>query len=125
MKRVVAGVVALTAALLIAQPAMASERTLDRYAEGTWRSFEAMTDARSGLPSDILESDGDRSVQTSTTNIGAYMWSAVVAEELGIIRRSELVSRAAPQRSSTLEGMERYARPASSTTGTTTGRARS
>ena len=55
----------------------------ERYAEGTWRSFAAMTDERSGLPSDILERDGTRSVQTSTTNIGAYMWSAVAAEKLG------------------------------------------
>jgi hypothetical protein len=32
-----------------------------------------------------LESDGTTSVQTSTTNIGAYMWSAVAAERLGFI----------------------------------------
>ncbi len=108
MRRVVAGLLALTAALVFAQPATAKDWTLERYAEGTWRSFDAMTDARSGLPSDILESDGDRSVQTSTTNIGAYLWSAVVAEELGIIRRSELVSRVR-RTVSTLEGMERYA----------------
>ena len=83
-----------------------------------------MTDARSGLPSDILESDGTRSVQTSTTNIGAYMWSAVVAEKLGIIRRSELVSRLR-RTIATLEGWSATRRAASSTTGTTTGRARS
>ena len=108
MRRVVAGLLALTAALVIAQPAMAHDRTLERYADGTWRSFEAMTDARSGLPSDILESDGTRSVQTSTTNIGAYMWSAVVAEKLGLIRRSELAARMR-RTIDTLEGMERYA----------------
>jgi hypothetical protein len=108
MKRVVGGLVALTAALVLAAPAMANDRTLERYAEGTWRSFDAMTDARSGLPADILESDGTRSVQTSTTNIGAYMWSAVVAEKLGIIRRSELVSRLR-RTVTTLEQMERYA----------------
>jgi hypothetical protein len=103
--------VALVAALAIAQPAMAdgggSDRALHRYAEGTWRSFEAMTDARSGLPADILESNGTRSVQTSTTNIGGYMWSAVVAEELGLIRRSELVSRMR-RTVGTLEEMERH-----------------
>jgi Putative glucoamylase/Protein of unknown function (DUF3131) len=108
MKRVVGGLLALTAALVVAAPAAAHDRTLERYAEGTWRSFEAMTDARSGLPSDILQSDGTRSVQTSTTNIGAYMWSAVVAEKLGIIRRSELVSRLR-RTVGTLERMERYA----------------
>ncbi len=106
MRRVVAGVVALTAALMVAQPAMASERALERYAEGTWRSFEAMTDAGSGLPADILESDGDRSVQTSTTNVGAYMWSAVTAEKLDIISRSELVARLR-RTVGTLERLER------------------
>ena len=83
MKRVVGGLVALVVGLALAQPAAASgggggDRTLERYAEGTWRSFAAMTDERTGFPSDILESDGTRSVQTSNTNIGAYMWSAVV-----------------------------------------------
>ena len=80
-------------AAAFAQPAAAHERSLQRYAEGTWRSFAVMTDARTGLPPDILGVDGTRSVQTSTTNIGAYLWSAVAAERLGIIRRSELVSR--------------------------------
>jgi hypothetical protein len=111
MRRVVGGLVALVAALVLAQPAMAdggSKHMLERYAEGTWRSFVAMTDEQSGLPSDILKSDGTRSVQTSTTNIGAYMWSAVTAERLGIIGRSELVSRLR-RTISTLEGMERYA----------------
>src|SRR5687767_7068618 len=112
MRRVVGGLVALVAALAIAQPAAASgggsDRTLERYAEGTWRSLAAMTDEHSGLPADILERDGTRSVQTSTTNIGSYMWSAVVAERLGIIRRSELVSRLR-RTIGTLEGMERYA----------------
>ena len=98
----------MVAALAMAQPAAASDRTLERYAEGTWRSFEAMTDARSGMPSDILRSDGTRSVQTSTTNIGAYMWSAVVAEKLGLIRRSELVARMR-RTVDTLEDLERHA----------------
>jgi Putative glucoamylase/Protein of unknown function (DUF3131)/RTX calcium-binding nonapeptide repeat (4 copies) len=107
MKRVVGGVLAIVAALAIAQPAVASDRTLERYAEGTWRSFAAMTDERSGLPSDILGRDGTRSVQTSTTNIGAYMWSAVVAEELGLIRRSELAARMR-RTVGTLEELERH-----------------
>jgi hypothetical protein len=66
-----------------------------------------MTDERSGLPADILEGDGGRSVQTSTTNIGAYLWSAVAAERLGIIDRDELERRAA-QTLTTLEHMERH-----------------
>ena len=49
-------------ALLLVQPAAAHDRgTLDRYAEATWRSFAAMTDAQSGLPPDILGRDGTRS----------------------------------------------------------------
>jgi hypothetical protein len=95
---------ALVAGLLLVAPAQADDR--DRYARATWASFEAMTPA-SGLPSDILEVDGDRSVQTSTTNIGAYMWSAVVAEDRGIIGRAELVRRLRAT-ITTLEGMERH-----------------
>jgi hypothetical protein len=90
---------------LTAQPAVAGDRVLERYAEGTWASFVAMTDEQSGLPTDKLEVDGTRSVQTSTTNIGAYMWSAVVAEETGIIRRRELRDRMRVTLS-TLERME-------------------
>jgi hypothetical protein len=108
MKKVVTGVLVLAAALVLAQPAAAADdATLQRYAEGTWRSFEAMTDEQSGFPADRLERDGTRSVQTSTTNIGAYMWSAVVAEELGIIGRGELASRMRRTIAS-LENLERH-----------------
>src|SRR5436190_2193337 len=90
--------------LLWAAPAEASLRD---YAHDTWASFEAMTDARSGLPADVLNADGSTSVQTSTTNIGAYMWSAVVAQRMGLIGRRELVTRLS-RTLGTLEGMERY-----------------
>jgi hypothetical protein len=86
----------------------ASQRaTLLDYAETTWASFVAMTDDTTGLPADALGIDGSRSVQTSTTNIGAYMWSTVVAEELGIIDHDEAVERLT-QTVTTLEGMERH-----------------
>jgi hypothetical protein len=99
---------AVVATLVLAQPAAAHDRnTLERYAEGTWRSFAAMTDEQSGLPPDILERNGTRSVQTSTTNIGAYMWSAVAAERLRLISQRELVSRMR-KTITTLEGMERH-----------------
>jgi hypothetical protein len=80
--------------------------TLHQYASSTWASFVAMT-GRSGLPADSLSLDGTRSVQTSTTNIAAYMWSAVVAEDLDIIDRPELVSRLSATLT-TLEHMERH-----------------
>ena len=77
------------AAVLVTMPGRRSRptatATLQRYARDTWASFVAMTDEKSGLPADVLEGDGSRSVQTSTTNIGAYLWSAVAAERLGII----------------------------------------
>ena len=50
-----------------------------------------MTDEGTGLPGGPLKADGTRSVQTSTTNIGAYMWSALVAEDLRIIGHRETV----------------------------------
>jgi hypothetical protein len=103
------GLVALVATVVLfnAAPARASDGTLQRYARDTWATFAAMTDPASGLPADVLNADGTTSVQTSTTNIGAYMWSAVVAERLGIIRRDELVSRMSTT-IGTLEHMERY-----------------
>jgi hypothetical protein len=102
--------VLLAAAVLLTPAARAGDgdrRTLERYATATWASFVAMTDSRSGLPSDILNADGTRVVQTSTTNIGAYMWSAVAAERLGIIGEDELASRLS-RTIRTLERMERF-----------------
>ena len=100
------------AAVLVTTPGVApaaeGDATLQRYARDTWASFVAMTPDSTGLPADILEADGSRSVQTSTTNIGAYLWSAVAAEKLGIISRDELVARAT-RTLTTLERMERHA----------------
>ena len=104
----VAGSVVMLA-LLLAPAATARPRDdLRQYAQRTWDSFVAMTDSRSGLPADILNRDGSTSVQTSTTNIGAYMWSAVAARRLGIISRRTLVRRLS-RTVTTLEHMERYA----------------
>jgi hypothetical protein len=108
MRKLLTAIVGALAVLALAQPAAAHQRgPLQHYAEGTWRSFAAMTDERSGLPPDALNTDGTTSVQTSTTNIGAYMWSAVAAERLGIIGHRELVQRMR-RTISTLEGMERH-----------------
>src|SRR5215218_4463617 len=102
--------VALACAALLIAPARAAaedEGTLERYAAGTWASFVGMTDPATGLPTDILSADGTRAVQTSTTNIGAYMWSAVAAERLGIIGRGELTARL-DRTLDTVERMERH-----------------
>ena len=91
-------------------PAAASETgtvRLAHYAAATWRSFTAMVDTSSGLPTDQLDADGSTDVQTSTTNIGAYMWSAVAAERLGILGHAEVVSRIS-RTITTLEHMERH-----------------
>ena len=81
---------------------------LERYAQDTWASFVAMVDQGSGLPTDKLHQDGSRDVQTSTTNIGAYLWSTLVAERLGLIGHAEVVARLS-RTISTLERMERHA----------------
>ena len=103
MRRLVIFVVA--AVLLSAAPAEASP--LGDYARTTWGSLAAMTDPSTGLPADSLSADGTTSVQTSATNIGAYMWSAVAAERLGLISHRELVARLR-RTLSTLGRMERY-----------------
>jgi hypothetical protein len=110
--RTVTWLAALTLVALLALPATgasaaSSRDTLQRYARDTWASFVAMTDEQSGLPADSLNADGTRSVQTSTTNIAAYMWSTVVAEKLGLISHAETVARLS-KTIGTLERMERY-----------------
>ena len=114
MRRPLAFVLCAVLALSLSPPASATQSvdadparaTLERYAADTWRSFVAMTDPDSGLPADRLHIDGTVSVQTSTTNIGGYMWSAVVAEAVGVIDHDELVNRLATT-IGTLESMER------------------
>jgi Putative glucoamylase/Protein of unknown function (DUF3131) len=101
-------VVTVLALLLAAAPAQAGDGgPLMRYARATWASFAAMTDAHSGLPADSLNADGTTSVQTSTTNIGAYMWSALAAQRLGIISHRETVARLS-KTVATLQRMERH-----------------
>ena len=62
-------------------------------------SLVAMTDPKTGLPADNIPESlaaGDRSGYTSPTNIGGYLWSTVVARELGIISRGECTSAPRP-----------------------------
>src|SRR5919108_1050297 len=106
-----AWVASLVAVILLLAPAARAtsgdRATLERYARDTWASFVAMTDPDGGLPADSLSTDGERSVQTSTTNIGAYMWSTLVARELGIVGRAEALARL-EKTVGTLEHMERH-----------------
>jgi hypothetical protein len=78
-------------------PLTASQQeTLQRYALDTWHSFAAMVFPETGLPADNIDGNLDpitRSRYTSPTNIGAYMWSALVARELGIISADEAYQR--------------------------------
>ena len=73
-----------------------AEQTLRGYAVDTWRSMTAMTDPGTGLVADNIHGDlSHPSAYTSPTNIGGYLWSAVVAEKLGIVSRPQARARVA------------------------------
>lgn len=67
------------------------------WARDTWASMVAMTDERTGLTADNIDdaplSSPNRSGYTSPTNIGGYLWSAIVARDLGLISKPECSSR--------------------------------
>ncbi len=67
-----------------------------RYAADTWRSLAAMT-GDSGLPADRLLRDASGrwvpATHTSPTDIAAYLWSVVAAEDLRILDRGEAARR--------------------------------
>jgi len=70
--------------------------TIDRWARDTWASMVAMTDRHTGLPADNISgplSSPVSSGYTSPTNIGGYLWSTVIARELGIISTGECRER--------------------------------
>ena len=89
-------------AVLAAPPAMAAPKgqppqrdisrdRIRRWANDTWRSLVAMTDEGTGLTADNIEgslTNPRRSGYTSPTNIGGYLWSALVARDLRIISRA-------------------------------------
>lgn len=83
---------------------------LARWARDTWRSLVAMTDPDTGLVSDNITGDlaaGGRAAYTSPTNLGGYLWSALVARELGIISKREASARIA-RSLDTLAGLEHH-----------------
>ncbi len=66
------------------------------WARDTWASLVAMTDVKTGLTADNIDGplrDPNRSGYTSPTNIGGYLWSAIVARDLGLISRAECSRR--------------------------------
>ena len=67
---------------------------LYKWAKDTWRSLDAMADEKSGLVADNIDGDlTTRSGYTSPTNIGGYLWSCIVARDLGIINPGECRNR--------------------------------
>jgi hypothetical protein len=82
-----------------AASAKEGDRVLREYLKDTWRSFVAMTDEETGLPADNIGvkkgrlNPEDRSRFTSPTNIGAYLWSTVVARDTGLIGKREARER--------------------------------
>jgi len=74
--------------------AAAAADPLRGYARDTWRSLVAMTDPATGLVADNIPGDlSAPAAYTSPTNIGGYLWSAVVARDLGIISAREATAR--------------------------------
>src|SRR5919202_6653013 len=69
--------------------------TLEEYAAATWHSFVMMTNPTTGLPSDNVSAEGVRARYTSPTNIAAYIWAALAARDLQIIKPSEARERIA------------------------------
>lgn len=117
--RTLTGVAAAVAALaLAAAPASAAaapsapddRRQLRTWAADTWRSFDALVVEETGLPDDNIGGDldpGSRGGYTSPTNIGAYLWSTVVARDVGLIDRREARERLATTLDS-VAGLERH-----------------
>ena len=72
------------------------ERTLERYASDTWRSFEKLVEPSTGLPADNIDGKlrpSSRSAYTSPTNIGMYLWATLSARDIGLISAKEATKR--------------------------------
>ena len=104
---------ALLLALAMAVPVTATDRdqrTLERYAADTWRSFVAMVEPETGLPADNIKGSlraFTRSGYTSPTNIGMYFWAILAARDLGFISADEAAERIS-KTLTTVEGLERH-----------------
>ena len=86
------------------------EATLERYAADTYDSLAAMTDPATGLPADNIGGTLDpttRSAYTSPTNIGGYLWSTVMARDLGIVTADEAYDLMSTTLA-TVDGLDRH-----------------
>ncbi|GIG36681.1 glucoamylase family protein [Cellulomonas pakistanensis] len=85
-------------------------RQLRTWLADTYDSLDAMTDPDTGLVADNIGGDLDpatASAYTSPTNIGGYLWSTVVARDLGLMSRHEARARMTTTLE-TLEGLDRH-----------------
>src|SRR5947209_14380352 len=77
-------------------PLTADDRALLKsYAEATWRSIDKAS-RDSALPSDGIWRSGESwsaLAYTSPTDIGAYLWSTIGAEGLGLITHEDASRR--------------------------------
>jgi hypothetical protein len=62
-------------------------------ARDTWNFFNADVDPTTHLPLDNLGPGSTRGTYTSAANIGVYLWAVVAADDLGLISRTEAISR--------------------------------
>jgi len=84
----------LPAVLVLGFVTAAGQNPLLSYARDTWRSLTAMADPSTGLVADNISGNlSNKSAYTSPTNIGGYLWSAVVARSLGLISSREAADR--------------------------------
>ena len=100
----------------------AAEPVLDTYLRDTWKSFTAMVDPGTGLVSDNVGGDLEGSTRagyTSPTNIGAYLWSTVVAQDTGLIGLQGVRAPDQPDARPRWPRSRSTSRRACSTTGTT------
>jgi hypothetical protein len=78
------------------RPAPDTGEQLRTWFTETYRSLETMVSPESGLPADNLALDGGAPVlseNTSSTNIGCWLWSTVAAAGLGVISEREMHAR--------------------------------
>jgi len=95
VRRQLVPIIALILVLTSGTAATAAASPLAAYARDTWKSMVAMTDPATGLVADNIPGDlHNRAAYTSPTNIGGYLWSTVVARDLGIISDTEARHRA-------------------------------